>query len=39
MVDIESDEPIPRDYSMSSFGAVIVDEKLDRNMTYVGTVA
>ncbi|NQX86071.1 MAG: exonuclease [Flavobacteriaceae bacterium] len=30
MVDIESDGPIPGDYSMVSFGAVIVDENLDR---------
>lgn len=30
MVDIESDGPIPGDYSMVSFGAVIVDEKLDK---------
>lgn len=30
MVDIESDGPIPGDYSMISFGAVLVDEKLDR---------
>ena len=30
MVDIESDGPIPGDYSMICFGAVIVDEKLDR---------
>lgn len=30
MVDIESDGPIPGDYSMISFGAVIVDTKLDR---------
>lgn len=30
MVDIESDGPIPGDYSMISFGAVIVDEKLDK---------
>ena len=30
MVDIESDGPIPGDYSMISFGAVIVDEKLNR---------
>lgn len=30
MVDIESDGPIPGDYSMISFGAVIVNEKLDR---------
>lgn len=30
MVDIESDGPIPGDYSMVSFGAVLVDEKLDK---------
>ena len=30
MVDIESDGPIPGDYSMVCFGAVLVDEKLDR---------
>ena len=30
MVDIESDGPIPGDYSMISLGAVPVDEKLDR---------
>ena len=30
MVDIESDGPIPGDYSMISLGAVLVDEKLDR---------
>lgn len=30
MVDIESDGPIPGDYSMISFGAVVVDDKLDR---------
>ncbi|MDM8541646.1 exonuclease domain-containing protein [Desulfococcaceae bacterium HSG9] len=30
MVDIESDGPIPGDYSMISFGSVIVDEKLDK---------
>jgi hypothetical protein len=29
MVDIESDGPIPGDYSMISFGAVLVDETLD----------
>jgi len=34
MVDIESDGPIPRDYSMVCFGAVLVDEKLNR--TYYG---
>lgn len=30
MVDIESDGPIPGDYSMISFGAVLVDENLDK---------
>ncbi len=30
MVDIEADGPIPGDYSMVSFGAVLVDETLDR---------
>ena len=30
VVDIESDGPIPGDYSMISFGAVIVDELLDK---------
>lgn len=30
MVDIESDGPIPGDYSMICFGAVLVDEKLDK---------
>ena len=30
MVDIETDGPIPADYSMISFGAVIVDESLDK---------
>lgn len=30
MVDIESDGPIPADYSMISFGAVLVDEQLDK---------
>jgi len=30
MVDIESDGPIPGDYSMISFGAVIVNDKLDK---------
>lgn len=29
MVDVESDGPIPGDYSMISFGAVIVDDVLD----------
>jgi hypothetical protein len=30
MVDVESDGPIPGDYSMISFGAVLVDELLDK---------
>jgi DNA polymerase III epsilon subunit-like protein len=30
MVDIESDGPIPGDYSMICFGAVLVDETLDK---------
>lgn len=30
MIDIESDGPIPGDYSMISFGAVIVDKSLDK---------
>lgn len=30
MVDIESDGPIPGDFSMISFGAVLVDDKLDK---------
>lgn len=30
MVDIESDGPIPSDFSMISFGAIIVDEHLDK---------
>ena len=30
MVDVESDGAIPGDYSMISFGAVLVDEKLNR---------
>ncbi len=29
MIDIESDGPIPGDYSMISFGAVLVNERLD----------
>ena len=33
-VDTEADGPIPGDYSMISFGAVIVDEKL--NKTFYG---
>lgn len=31
MVDIESDGPIPGDYSMISFGAVLVDDALDKS--------
>jgi hypothetical protein len=34
MVDIESDGPIPGDYSMISFGAVLVNESL--NETFYG---
>lgn len=30
MIDVESDGAIPGDYSMISFGAVLVDDKLDR---------
>jgi hypothetical protein len=30
MVDVETDGPIPGDYSMISFGAVLVDEQLDK---------
>lgn len=30
MVDIESDGPIPSDFSMISFGAILVDEVLDK---------
>lgn len=30
MVDVESDGPIPGDYSMISFGAVVVDDTLDK---------
>ena len=30
MVDIEANGPIPGDYSMTSLGAVIVDDKLDK---------
>ena len=30
MVDVESDGPIPGDYSMISFGAVLVNESLDQ---------
>lgn len=30
MIDVEADGPIPGDYSMISFGAVIVDDKLDK---------
>jgi hypothetical protein len=30
MVDIESDGPIPGDFSMVSFGAVVVNEQLDQ---------
>jgi hypothetical protein len=30
MVDVETDGPIPGDYSMNSFGAVLVNEALDK---------
>jgi len=30
MVDAEADGPIPGDYSMISFGAIVVDDKLDK---------
>ncbi len=36
MVDIESDGPIPGDYSMISFGAVVVDNNLDK--TFYGKI-
>jgi hypothetical protein len=36
MVDIESDGPIPGDYSMISLGAVLVDERLDK--TFYGKI-
>ena len=29
MMNVESDGPIPGDYSMISFGAILVNEKLD----------
>ena len=32
MVDIESDGPIPGDYSMISFGAVLADANLERTL-------
>src|SRR5688572_28522101 len=31
MVDVESDGPIPGDYSMICFGAIIVEPELNRN--------
>ncbi|HEU0291910.1 MAG TPA: exonuclease domain-containing protein [Anaerolineales bacterium] len=31
MVDVEADGPVPADYSMICFGAVIVDESLEKN--------
>jgi len=37
MVDIEADGPIPGDYSMVSFGAVVVEPGLDR--TFYGQLA
>ena len=36
VVDIESDGPVPGLYSMISFGAVILNRKLNR--TYYGTI-
>ena len=30
MVDVETDGPIPADYSMICFGAIIIDEQLDK---------
>lgn len=36
MVDIESDGPIPGDYSMISFGAVLVNDALDK--TFYGKI-
>ncbi len=36
MVDVESDGPIPGDYSMICFGAVVVDPELDK--TFYGKV-
>ncbi len=30
MVDVESDGPVPGDYSMIAFGAVLVEEGLNR---------
>jgi len=37
VVDVEADGPYPLDYSMVCFGAVIVDEKLDK--TFYGETA
>lgn len=37
VVDVEADGPIPGEFSMICFGAVVVDEKLDR--TFYGEVA
>ena len=37
MVDIEADGPIPGDYSMVCFGAVIVEPALEH--TFYGTLA
>ncbi len=31
MVDVETDGPIPGDYSMIAFGAVLVDEQLNKS--------
>jgi hypothetical protein len=37
MVDIEADGPIPSDYSMVCFGAIVVEPSLDRTF-YKGVV-
>ena len=36
MIDVEADGPIPGDYSMISFGAIVVEEGLNR--TFYGTL-
>jgi DNA polymerase III epsilon subunit-like protein len=36
MVDVEADGPIPADYSMICFGAIVVDKQLDK--TFYGQV-
>ncbi len=37
MVDVESDGPIPGDYSMVCFGAVVVESALDKTF-YLGSL-